>query len=1145
MPVGVRGLLETHELTSAEELLCNGAAEGQLVDLTTALEENDPAEGGTWGPQRQIRSQVIYQLLTGDEPQLAGTVVAVRLSGARILGDLRLAGSKLRCPLELRDCHVDANIELAMAEAPAISLAGSHLSGRFLGRQLTVTHTLDLSAGFRCDSGVELDDARIGGTLDCSESQFAGTADTVLSAEGIGVGVDMLVTGARCSGSVALNAADIGGTLDFTEAELDGSDSVALSAENLSVGKNMYTRRVRSSGRFHLFGARVSGQLTCTGGVFSNRGGEAFNGEQLVVGSYMLLRRVECAGQVRLFGARVGALLDCEGAKFEHQDDVAVFGDQLVVDADLGFQKVSCSGQVSLDSARIGGTLNCSESRLAFAAGAALSAESINVGVDMLLTGARCSGSVALNAADIGGTLDFTEAELGGSGIGRRRVALSAENLTVGKNMYTRRVRSSGQFFLFGARVSGQLTCTGGVFSNPGGEAFNGEQLVVGSYMLLRRVECAGQVRLFGARVGALLDCEGAKFENQDDVAVFADRLVVDADLGFRNVRCSGQVSLDSARIGGTLNCSESRLAFAAGAALSAEGIGMGVDMLAIGVRCSGSVVLNAADIGGTLDFTEAELGGSGIGRRRVALSAENLTVGKNMYTRKVRSSGQFFLFGARLSGQLTCTGGVFSNPGGEAFNGEQLVVGSYMFLRWVECVGQVRLFGARVGAQLDCEHAKFENPDGVAVFADRLVVDADLGFRNVSCSGQVSLDSARIGGTLDCSAPRSERSGENPDPTGSDDFRITALSADRIVTTGAIRLVDLVTEEGVLLADARIGGELECAGADLRSKSGPALNAERATVSGPVYLNRGFTAVGGGAGGAVRFLAAELRNQLNCQGAVLRNATGPALAADRLQVGGDIRLDDGFTAEGDGTRATIRLTGASIHGHLYYDDASVTNHTGPTHEWHIDGLTYSGAPRSGAPEKQRDAWLDVLRNHTPEYAAQPYQHLAAVFRSQGHDGDVRAILMRQRRDQIERGALTHRIDRFWARLTGTLLGYGYQPWRALLCLVGLLAVSVILTASLAAQNALTHPVQQQQAPAARLTASGPPPSCSTIEVISVGLDLGTPFLPDTSTASSSCQIAGNSMGAALAISRWVLQLGAWALAALFVAGFTGIVRKT
>ena len=28
-------------------------------------------------------------------------------------------------------------------------------------------------------------------------------------------------------------------------------------------------------------------------------------------------------------------------------------------------------------------------------------------------------------------------------------------------------------------------------------------------------------------------------------------------------------------------------------------------------------------------------------------------------------------------------------------------------------------------------------------------------------------------------------------------------------------------------------------------------------------------------------------------------------------------------------------------------------------------------------------------------------------------------------------------------------------------------------------------------------------------------------------------------------ITRWVLQLAAWALAALFIAGFTGIVRRS
>ena len=246
----------------------------------------------------------------------------MRLAGARLLGELDLSGVKLRCPLELLDCSVGGDLLLARAEAPALSLAGSHLSGRFLGRQLTVTHTLDLSAGFRCDCALDSTAPASAARWICRR-RGSRVDDVAFSAEGIRVDEDLSFCGTRCSGSVQLAAADVGGTLDFTEAVLGGGDGVALSAEGLVVGKNLFTRRVRCPGEFSVFGARVSGQLTCTGGVFRHPGGVAFNGEQLDVGSYMFLRRVKCVGQVRLFGARVGAQLDCERARFKNPDAVA------------------------------------------------------------------------------------------------------------------------------------------------------------------------------------------------------------------------------------------------------------------------------------------------------------------------------------------------------------------------------------------------------------------------------------------------------------------------------------------------------------------------------------------------------------------------------------------------------------------------------------------------------------------------------------------------------------------------------------------------------------------------------------------------------------------------------------------------------
>src|SRR6187200_329438 len=102
MPVGERTLLEPSELSPQEQRLCAKARADALLDLRSRWPgENDPTRGREWGPDRRIRAEVLYQLLTGQGPQLANEVLAVRIRGAEIVGRLNLTGSKLRCPLEL------------------------------------------------------------------------------------------------------------------------------------------------------------------------------------------------------------------------------------------------------------------------------------------------------------------------------------------------------------------------------------------------------------------------------------------------------------------------------------------------------------------------------------------------------------------------------------------------------------------------------------------------------------------------------------------------------------------------------------------------------------------------------------------------------------------------------------------------------------------------------------------------------------------------------------------------------------------------------------------------------------------------------------------------------------------------------------
>jgi hypothetical protein len=314
--------------------------------------------------------------------------------------------------------------------------------------------------------------------------------------------------------------------------------------------------------------------------------------------------------------------------------------------------------------------------------------------------------------------------------------------------------------------------------------------------------------------------------------------------------------------------------------------------------------------------------------------------------------------------------------------------------------LGAVRLFGAHIGGQLSCEGASLCNDSGPALAADGLQVDQGMYLR---------------GG-----------------------FTATGTGAG-----GAVRL-----------AGAHIGGHLDCTGAKLRNDSGPALSAYSLQVDQGMYLSDRFTATGTGAGdlGAVRLLGAHIGGQLDCQGAELRNDSGPALSAYSLQVDQGMFLRGGFTASGGDDDVAVNLKSARVGGTLVFDPARLEHATAAHRRLAVDGLTYTGVPQRISAQ----GWLDLLRLGTPSYAAQPYQQLAAGYRALGDERLARQILMAQRDDQLTR-ADTRWRERLWGKITKVTLGYGYQPWRALLFLAAVVAISCLLAVALGSHGALAQ----------------------------------------------------------------------------------------
>ncbi|MEV6447551.1 hypothetical protein [Amycolatopsis sp. NPDC051716] len=387
---------------------------------------------------------------------------------------------------------------------------------------------------------------------------------------------------------------------------------------------------------------------------------------------------------------------------------------------------------------------------------------------------------------------------------------------------------------------------------------------------------------------------------------------------------------------------------------------------------------------------------------------------------------------------------------------------------------GAVNLLGAHIG-ELDCDGAHLSNDSGPALYADNLHVEHGV---------------TLMGG-------------------------FTAIASTASYSTVSLLHADVAF--------------LSCDGAKLHNDSGPTLVGDGLHAKQGVFLRGGFESSASSEIGGIRLLGAHL-GHLECDGARLSNDSGPALYADGLHVDQHVLIRHGFEAVGSGSYAVLDLSHTEIGGGLIFDPERLEHSTDPHARLQLDGLTYAGLPVGISTNE----WLNLLREGTPKYSAQPYQHLAAAHRVAGHDSQARRILIAQRRDQVRRRALTGRSARIWARLTGLTLGYGYQPWRALLGLLAAIVTAVILAINLGNHGGL---VQTRTPP--RPTPTG----CTVVEQVGVGLDLAAPLI--NTGARARCDTTDSVTGQVLTATSWALRLLAWAFATLFVAGFTGAVRKT
>jgi hypothetical protein len=422
---------------------------------------------------------------------------------------------------------------------------------------------------------------------------------------------------------------------------------------------------------------------------------------------------------------------------------------------------------------------------------------------------------------------------------------------------------------------------------------------------------------------------------------------------------------------------------------------------------------LEGARIGGKLILIGATLRDPN-GR---ALNGDRLTVTQSMQCQGLQADGAVDLIGASIGGSLSFSGAKLGgSPEGYALAAHGITVGQSMSCdAGFQADGAVGLSGANINGRLGFDGAKLRGKGDKALLAYGLTVRQSMFCGNgFEADGGVRLSSAHIGETL-------AFDGAKLSGTKAGNKVSAALVAFGLTVDQNMLMSNVQTDGTVQLYDSQVNGTLTFDGSIVRGKGAQALAANGLTVSQNMFCANGMQTEG-----IVSLVGAKIGGTLEFSGARLRGTAGDSriddvLLAHGLTVGQNLICREGFQAEG-----AVNLHNARV-GALYDSQASWPERL------NLEGLVYDEL--KSAPEvtvRQRLGWL---QRDPRDYVPQPYEQLAAFYRSAGQPEQARTVLIAK---QWRRRKTLHLPGKIWNWLLYLTVGYGYRPWLAGVWLAGL-----------------------------------------------------------------------------------------------------------
>ena len=398
--------------------LIDAAKGGWIVDLRfgAPTRQYNPATADQWPTDRRIPANAIRTVLIGDHTGFDPR--GIRITGARITGNVDLAHITFDYPLHLVRCRIDQPINLESAKLQELNLTGS------LIRSLS------------------LDGATIAGDISAAR--------------------------VTTHGEICAHSATIDGQVDLTDAHLNNPGADVLTFDNATIAGGLFADQITTHGMIRALGATIGSQLTLDGARLNNAGDYVLNLNGASISSDVSAARVTTHGEVRALGATIDGQLNLAGAHLNNPGaDVlnlnsasipgSIFAGQITTHGMIRARRIS-TGQLILTGARLNNPGGCVLSLDGASISSGLSAERVTT-----------DGEIRALAATIDGQVILTGARMNNPG----HYLLSMDGANINGGLIAKNITADGEIRAHSATIDGQLILSGARMNNPEAHVLN------------------------------------------------------------------------------------------------------------------------------------------------------------------------------------------------------------------------------------------------------------------------------------------------------------------------------------------------------------------------------------------------------------------------------------------------------------------------------------------------------------------------------------------------------------------------------------------------------------------------------------------------------------------------------------------------